>query len=142
MGRHGDLFGGVACLSPCFQPGTLASVMSMMASNAMMGGRNNVKDSKNVLYNKKIYMDNGGDVDDKKVPLFDVMDHVTSVHWWNPGYWWLDTQLQPSVEVMKMALDLLKEKHLIDFEWERVPGARHNERAWASRIQKPLLHLF
>ena len=96
----------------------------------------------NALCHKSIYMDNGGDADDVKVPLFDFMDHTTPAHWWNPGYWWLDTQLQPSIDVMKVALEKMKEDQLLDFEWHRIPGARHNERAWAWRIDKPLLFLF
>jgi len=140
---HGDLFNNAACLSPCFQPGTVGSVLSFVASNAVGNVLNpNSKEQSMALKGKRIYIDNGGDVDDIKVPLFDLMDHTSSQHWWNPGYWWLDTQLQPSIDMMKMALDALKERKIIDFEWHRYPGARHNERAWAWRIDKPMLFLF
>ena len=120
--RHGNLFGGAACLSPAFTAGTLASVVATTLS----------------LNEKKLYMDNGGDDGDRKVPFFDVWDHVTQNHWWNPGYWWLDTQLQPGIDAMRMALDLKK----LPYHYKKFPGARHNERAWAQRIHEPLLYLY
>lgn len=70
--------------------------------------------------------------------FLDVMDHLTSKHWWNPGYFWLDTQLQMGVDAMMDALDEIG----VDYCYETIPGGRHNERAWAQRIDKPLLHLF
>lgn len=120
--RYPNAFQGAACLSPYFEPSTLASVVTNTA----------------VLQSKRLYMDIGGDMGDEKVPVFDLMDHVTPEHWWNPGYWWLDSQLQTGVEVMKTALNLAK----IDFMFHEEPGGRHNERAWAKRIDLPLLHLF
>ena len=143
--RHGNVFGAAACLSPCFQPATLASVVQDLGIHTLKLNKDQHQDSNKSnlkLHKKRIYIDNGGDVDDVKVPLFDVMDHVSSRHWWNPGYWWLDTQLQPSVDVMLMALEQLKQNNILDFQWIRIPGARHNERAWAWRIDKPLLYLF
>jgi len=72
------------------------------------------------------------------VPFFDVMDHLSNQHWWNTGYWWLDTQLQFGTDAMRAALDQVGAKYV----YHREPGARHNERAWAQRIYRPLLHLY
>jgi hypothetical protein len=109
--RHGDLFCGAACLSPFFGPSILNDVKRKSSTN---------------LKNKKIYIDIGGDVGEAKVPMLDVLDHMTTAHWWNPGYFWLDTQLQASVDAMKDALD----QGGVDYYFQRVPGGRHNERAW------------
>ena len=120
--RYPDLFGGAACMSPAFGPTIVEEV----------------KKHSHELRSKKIYLDIGGDVDNIKVPLLDVWDHVTSQHWWNPGYFWLDTQLQGMVHAMKQSLDQAG----VNYVYHQVPGGRHNERAWAYRIDKPLLHLF
>jgi len=120
--RHSDKFGGAACLSPAFGPTTL----------------NSLSDSTHLLYSKKIYMDIGGDMEKTTVPWLDIMDHLTTDHWWNPGYWWLDTQLQSSV---KAARDILNQANVVH-GYHEYPGARHNERAWSQRIDKPLLHLY
>jgi enterochelin esterase-like enzyme len=120
--KYSDLFGGAACLSPAFQPPTLASVATQ----------------RDKLKGKRIYLDIGGDINDIKVSWFDLFDHLTDEHWWNPGYWWLDTQLQPSVDAMSLALNFAGIEH----KYEKIPGARHNERAWSQRIHQPLLHLF
>ena len=122
--RHSDLFGGAACLSPFFGPDTLASVLATTKSR--------------VLSSKRVYLDIGGDVGDKKVPFLDVLDHLTPVHQWNPGYFWLDTSLQPSVDAMRLSLRLAG----VEVKYHTVPGGRHNERAWAHRIHLPLLHLY
>lgn len=119
--RYPDLFGGAACLSPAFQPSTMVSVAAQRER----------------LRGKRIYMDIGGDTDQVKVSFFDIFDHLTDEHWWNPGYWWLDTQLQSSVDAMSLALNLAGVKH----RYEKFPGARHNERAWSLRIHEPILHL-
>lgn len=121
--RHPDLFGKVACLSPAFQPGILATVASS---------------PKEVWSDKIIYMDNGGDVDDVKVNWVDIQDHLSSQHWWNPGYWFLDTQLQPGIDAMKLAFDVRG----IKCTYKKFPGGRHNERGWSNRIHEPLLSLF
>lgn len=121
--RHPEIFGGAACLSPYFAPRTLVAVL-------MQAGV--------TLKNKRLYLDIGGDSDKEKVPWLDIYDHLTAQHWWNPGYFWLDTQLQPFVDIMRMALDFSG----IEYEFKMVPGARHNERAWAKRIHLPLLHLY
>jgi len=121
--RHPDLFGKAACMSPAFQPSILTSVATLPAS---------------VLLDKTIYIDNGGDVDDVKVPFLDPFDHLSSNHWWNPGYWWLDSSLQPGIDAMKLALDLKG----VEYEYKKFAGGRHNERAWALRIDKPLMSLF
>lgn len=117
--RHPDVFGGAAGLSPCFQAGLLSNVV---VSGAM-------------LKDKSLYFDNGGDVDDVRVPLLDPFDHLPH---WNPGYFWLDTQLQPGVDAMRTALSL----HRVSYKFARIPGGRHNEREWARRIDKALFHLF
>jgi len=119
---HGDKFGGAACLSPYFGPHTMEQVSTQPMS----------------LKDKVIYMDIGGDMEETKVPLFDLFDHWTETNWLNPGYFWLDTQLQPAVKEMKTILATNR----IDHKFMEFPGARHNERAWSQRIDKPLLHLF
>ena len=83
--RHPDLFQSAACLSPYFAPDSIAAV------GLLSNGK---------LTSKRIYMDIGGDVEDTKVPLLDVMDHLTPQHWWNPGYFWLDTSLRPTADAM------------------------------------------
>ena len=125
--RYPDLFQGAACLSPAFQLPTLASVATQQGEK---------------LKGKRIYMDIGGDMDDTKVSWFDILDHMTPTQWHNPGYWWLDTQLQPAVDAMSLALQMAAGSSVEhDFCYEKFPGARHNERAWSLRIHKPLLHL-
>jgi len=132
MLRHPDKFGGAACLSPAFGPAILDYVASPKGREILRGGK------------KKLYIDIGGDMDDAKssdfvrVSPIDFLDHLTPVHGWNPGYFWLDTQLQGQVTAMQKALDQAG----IEYEYRKYPGGRHNERAWALRIHKPLLHLF
>lgn len=132
MLRHPDKFGGAACLSPAFGPAILDYVTSPKGREILHGGK------------KKLYFDIGGDMDDAKssdfvrVSPIDVLDHLTPVHGWNPGYFWLDTQLQGQVTAMQKALDQVG----VEYEYREYPGGRHNERAWALRIDKPLLHLF
>lgn len=122
MLQYPDTFGAAACLSPAFGPNTLATVAT----------------SSKLLQSKKLYMDIGGDMDQEKVPWLDFWDHLTPHHAWNPGYWWLDTQLQPNVRALKTVLDVAQIPH----SYHEVPGGRHNERAWSQRIHKPLLHLY
>jgi hypothetical protein len=144
--KYPETFGGAACLSPFFNADTIAQ-----ARTARRNG---------VLTNKRIYLDIGGDMGNVKVPMFDVRDHLTPAHWWNPGYFWLDTSLQASVEAMHDAL-LLTTKTTrtkttssrrnsnsngnnvttTNVQYRHFPGARHNERAWSQRIHLPLLHL-
>lgn len=121
--RHADIFGKAACMSPAFQPSILSAVATLPSST---------------LKDKTIYIDNGGDVDDVKVPLLDPFDHLSMNHWWNPGYWWLDSQLQPGIDAMKLALDLKG----IKYDYQKFAGGRHNERAWSWRIDKPLFSLY
>ena len=54
------------------------------------------------------------------------------------SYWWLDTTLQPMIDATLLALDQAGVK----YNYEQFPGGRHNERAWAQRIHRPLLHLY
>ncbi|KAL9187863.1 hypothetical protein ACHAXT_006241 [Thalassiosira profunda] len=156
--RYPELFGGAACLSPCFQPGTIAAVMAKIAGVSddmisgqniaavfedLMGGRSNAAARSNAdttsLHSARIYIDNGGDHDDERVPVFDAHDHFTlNERWWNPGYWWLDSQLQPTIDAMRWTLDQGK----VDYTYEKFPGGRHNERGWAQRIHRPLLALY
>ena len=53
-------------------------------------------------------------------------------------YWWLDTTLQPMIDATLFALDQAG----VTYKYEKFPGGRHNERAWAQRIHRPLLHLY
>jgi predicted alpha/beta superfamily hydrolase len=74
--RYPKIFGAAACLSPCFQAGTIAAVASKSISSS----------ERDELRSKTIYIDNGGDVDDTRVPVIDIMDHFTlNDRWWNPG---------------------------------------------------------
>jgi pimeloyl-ACP methyl ester carboxylesterase len=114
MLRHHDRFGGAAALSPAFGPNLIQEISSSSA----------------VLEGKRIYLDMGGDINDVKVPWVDVLDHLTSEHWWNPGYFWLDTQLQGGMESMKQALN----RAGAAYQYKEFPGGRHNERAWAQRV--------
>ena len=125
--RHPTLFGGAACLSPAFQPATIAAVAAA---------------GPDLLRHKRIYIDNGGDDTDAdgtpvRVPWFDVFDHLTPRAQWNPGYFWLDTQLQPSIDAMRSTLDF----HKVRYEYRKFPGGRHNEREWSRRIDGPLVYL-
>ncbi|KAG7362652.1 putative esterase [Nitzschia inconspicua] len=120
--RHADKFGGAACLSPAFGPAIL----------------DQVRNSGDSLRGKRIYLDIGGDQDEIRVPLIDVFDHLTPEHWWNPGYFWLDTQLQGQVTSMRQAMDQAG----VRYKFRQYPGGRHNERAWAQRIHIPLKYLF
>ena len=127
--RYPDLFGSVACISPAFQPATIAAVTANL----------------DTLRNKRLYVDNGGDVlgtEDEsatRVQLFDPHDHFTlNDNWWNPGYWWLDTQLQPMIDATLFILDQGK----VSYAYWKEPGGRHNERGWAQRIHRPLKALF
>jgi enterochelin esterase-like enzyme len=114
MLRHPEKFGGAAALSPAFGPNLIQEILS----------------SSPIIKDKRIYLDMGGDINDVKVPWVDVLDHLTSEHWWNPGYFWLDTQLQGGMESMKQALDQAR----ATYEYREFPGGRHNERAWAQRV--------
>ena len=121
--RHPTLFGNAACLSPAFQPSILTAVATMDGG----GPRNEDEDdaSSNVatvasFRDSTIYIDNGGDVDDIKVPFLDLQDHLSKEHWWNPGYWWLDSQLQPGIDAMKLAFDVKG----IPYIYKRFAGGR------------------
>ena len=97
-----------------------------------------MRQESHILNSKKLYMDIGGDKDDIKVPFIDILDHITPQHWWNPGYFWLDTQLQEGVDAMRFILDQKR----INYRFHQIPGGRHNERAWSQRMDKPLLHFY
>ena len=123
--EHPDLFSGAACLSPYFTPLSVQSVAEKGES----------------IRDKRVYMDIGGDMGETRVPFLDLLDHVAAseLRFQNPGYFWLDTQLQPTVSAMKT---VMKQKGFSDMLYHEEPGGRHNERAWAQRIDLPLLHLF
>jgi len=126
--RYPNLFGGAACLSPAFGPQIINAV-------------NNIGLTKgDELRNKKIYIDIGGDMGDVRVPPIDVFDHLSDGNYWNPGYFWLDTQLQDQVMTMKEALS--NPSVGADLCFRQYPGGRHNERAWSERIHKPIMHMF
>lgn len=122
--RRSDVFGHAACLSPCFQPPLLAQVL-LQGSDRLSSSNPN---------SRRIYIDNGGDTDDIKVSAMpiSVADGLHS------GWWWLDTSLQPGVEAMCAALRI----HNFPFSYYREPGGRHNEAAWAGRLERPLQYLF
>jgi enterochelin esterase-like enzyme len=123
--RHPNVFGGAACMSPAFGPEILRKVASDKSAK--------------ILRDKKVYLDIGGDLENIRVPTIDVWDHLTPQHWWNPGYFWLDTQLQGPVRSMKESLEQAGVERCC---FQSYPGGRHNEREWSQRIHKPLLHLF
>jgi len=64
--------------------------------------------------------------------------------WWNLGYFWLDARLQPRIDAVRMALDLLvgsktdgqEQEREKGFQcgYERFGGGRYNERAWLKRV--------
>jgi len=116
--KYPDIFGGAAGLSPCFQGGLLTS--TLLDGSTLKG--------------KRLYMDNGGDVGSVRVPLIDPLDHIDN---WNPGYFWLDSQLQPGIDAMRTVLKL----HGVSHEYRLYPGGRHNEREWARRIDRALISL-
>ena len=78
-------------------------------------------------------IDNGGDTAETKVsPMPEsISDFV------EPGWFWLDTNLQPGVDAMCAALRW----HHVEHAFHRAPGGRHNEAAWAARVERPLRHL-
>ena len=125
--RHPNVFGKAACLSPAFQVSILSSIATISQDDEL-----------NLLRDKVVYMDNGGDENDVKVPFVDLVDFMSKDHWWNPGYWWLDSQLQAGIDAMKVALDAKG----VNYRYKKFPGGRHNERAWALRIHEPLLALY
>ena len=109
--RYPDIFGGAACLSPCFQAGTIAATVANLVQEK--------RDSQASLCSKKIYIDNGGDTDDARVPVFDIHDHFTmNEHWLNPGFFWLDTQLQPTIDAVRWTL----ERGNVEFLYKKYPG--------------------
>merc|ERR1711988_1158207 len=114
--RHRSTFGSAIRLSPAFQAPLIAECF--LDAGKLNAGR--------------LYIDNGGDSDEQKVPFFDLLDGQ------NPGYWWLDTQLQPGIDAVLAALDL----HGVDYLYDKIAGARHNERAWGRRIDRPLRYLY
>jgi len=160
--RYPELFGGAACLSPCFHPGTIAAVMAKLVANGVVSeetgerqlsmlfpkqskskmvrpDRGESESNRISLHAKRIYIDNGGDVEGTRVPVFEALDHFTlNEKWWNPGYWWLDTSLQPMIDAMRWTLD----QGGVEYMYEKFPGGRHNERGWAQRIHRPLLALY
>jgi len=153
--RYPEIFGGAACLSPAFQPATVAAVIANLVANndvatnlygsdenesfMQNGSKPQRETTPKTLHSKTIYIDNGGDADEIRVPVFEALDHFTlNERWWNPGYWWLDTSLQPTIDAMRMIFDQAGVK----YKYERFPGGRHNERAWAQRIHRPLLALY
>lgn len=78
--RYPEIFGGAACMSPCFQTGTIAAVVANLVKKY-----DKVDDCQS-LRSKRIYLDNGGDVDETRVPIFDILDQFTMNH---PGFFWL-----------------------------------------------------
>ena len=138
-------------MSPAFQPGTVAAIVANLVQNKdlsldilgndaigflsdQLGSSGSILSlldsgkgrSSSSMRSKRIYLDNGGDTDDVAVPFFDLGDHFTlNDNWLNPGYWWLDTSLQPMIDAVRWLL----EQGQVDYLYERFPGGRHNERA-------------
>lgn len=123
--RHAHTFGGAACLSPAIGPTLMRHLQDPRVARILRHGQ------------KRLYLDMGGTVDDQDVPWLDVLDHMTPKHWWNPGYFWLDTHLQAGVQEVCHIL----QRQQIPFVYHDVPGGRHNERAWSKRVHHPLQHL-
>ena len=80
----------------------------------------------------RLYIDNGGDTDSRKVPLIELADGFDPV--WQLGAWYLDTSLQPGVDGMCAAL----RTQGVPFKYHREAGGRHNARAWGGRVERPL----
>jgi enterochelin esterase-like enzyme len=142
--RYPQLFCGAACLSPYFGPTIFQEVdeyskLNQTSPKAEVPSDNQLTSARP----HRVYLDVGGEGETIKVPLWDIRDHLTSRHWWNPGYWWLDTQLQPPVQRM---YHVLRQENSASASLQvslcQYPGARHNERAWSQRIHEALLHLF
>jgi enterochelin esterase-like enzyme len=115
-----DVFSNAACLSPAFNPPLLAEVATGDGDATRQRFR-------------RLYIDNGGDTAETKVsPMPEsISDFV------EPGWFWLDTNLQPGVDAMCAALRW----HHVEHAFHRAPGGRHNEAAWAARVERPLRHL-
>ena len=98
--RRPDVFGAAACLSPVFQQPLIAEVYADVAAHAVSaiaGGEASTRASELRRARRRamrVYIDNGGDTAERRVPVLDVADG------WDPGYWWLDTNLQPGVDQM------------------------------------------
>ena len=98
--RRPDVFGAAACLSPVFQQPLITEVYADVAAHAVSaiaGGEASGRASELRRARRRamrVYIDNGGDTAERRVPVLDVADG------WDPGYWWLDTNLQPGVEQM------------------------------------------
>lgn len=165
-----DVFGGAACLSPAFQTALLTDVAlngARLRSLAQVPQETTLTSPPSLASSMpweprvtstflpslagrepRIYFDNGGDTDDTTVPVFDLDNAAAAMssllqgmpvsQALNPGYFWLDTSLQPGCDLMYNALKF----HGVPFEFQRFPGGRHNERAWAQRIDSPLLYLY
>jgi len=153
--RRPDVFLAAACLSPAFQSALLLDVSSGVLGLGDKSGRERCRALALSNHPVRLYLDNGGDVSGgASVPLAEAADVVAVVaevaglnndaqpRWrnrLNPGYFWLDTWLQPGVDTMRA---LLTVQGFPSFAYHKEPGARHNERAWAARIRRPLLHLY
>ena len=121
--RRPDAFGNAACLSPVFRPPLIDDVASRGSDHLLADGRS-----------PRLWIDNGGDVGGRRVsPVPISLDDAL-----NAGWWWLDTSLQPGVDAMCRAL----REQGVPFRYHREPGGRHNEAAWAARVERPLRHLF
>ena len=118
-----DVFGNACALSPLFEPQTIAGLLSSRARYT--------QDAR--FSQQRFYIDNGGSTFEKQVPLFDARDGSQG------GYWWLDTQFQPGIDALLLALQaqglVLASRRLC---FMRYAGERHNERAWRRRVFAPL----
>jgi len=114
--RRPDVFAHAACLSPVFQ-------LPLITEVALR---------RRLRPDARLYIDNGGDTDSRKVPLIELADGFDPV--WQLGAWYLDTSLQPGVDGMCAAL----RTQGVQFKYHREAGGRHNARAWGGRVERPL----
>jgi enterochelin esterase-like enzyme len=121
--RRPDVIAGAACLSPVFHEPLIADVRRRASER--FGHTEGPP---------RLYIDNGGataEVGVSPLPL-SLQDGL------HAGWWWLDTSLQPGVDAMREALA----SHALPYDYHRDPGGRHNEAAWAARVERPLRYLF
>ncbi len=80
--RFSELFSKVACISPAFQP----AILAMLATNDALASAKGDKDGDGDINSEssadtRIYIDDGGDVDDVEVAFVDIQDHFSSDRW-------------------------------------------------------------
>jgi len=114
--RRPDVFAHAACLSPVFQLPLITEVAT----------------HRQLRPDARLYIDNGGDTHEHKVPLIELADGLDPI--WQMASWHLDTSLQPGIDALCSALRMQR----VPFEYYREAGGRHNARAWGRRVERPL----